>query len=146
MNSSRVCVDASVIIPALVPHELSGKAEALLLEWQSDRIALVAPSLLGYEVASTVRRFVRFGLLPATAGEQAIAQWLEMPIRLSSRRRLFSLAFRLANQYDRPRAYDAAYLALAQLNDCEFWTADEKLYNAVRDELDWVRWLGNYAG
>jgi predicted nucleic acid-binding protein len=27
---------------------------------------------------------------------------------------------------------------------CELWTADERLYNAVKDELPWVKWLGNY--
>lgn len=40
--------------------------------------------------------------------------------------------------------HDAHYLALAQTLDCEFWTADERLYNAVRDQLPWVRWLGLY--
>jgi predicted nucleic acid-binding protein len=44
-----------------------------------------------------------------------------------------------------PRAYDTAYLALAQLRNCEFWTADKRLFNAVSGELDWVRWLGDYA-
>ena len=36
-----------------------------------------------------------------------------------------------------------ANLALAQLRGCEFWTADERLYNAVSKELEWVKWVGN---
>ena len=47
-------------------------------------------------------------------------------------------------RFNLPRAYDTAYLALARLRNCEFWTADERLFNAVSRELDWVRWLGDY--
>jgi predicted nucleic acid-binding protein len=38
--------------------------------------------------------------------------------------------------------YDTHYLVLAEYLACEFWTADERLANAVRGELPWVRWLG----
>jgi predicted nucleic acid-binding protein len=48
----------------------------------------------------------------------------------------------LAQQFGRPRAYDTAYLALAQINQCEFWTADEKLYNSVKEKVSWVHWIG----
>ena len=48
----------------------------------------------------------------------------------------------LTTRFNHPAAYDAHYLALAEMMDCEFWTADERLFNAVRDELSWVRWLG----
>jgi predicted nucleic acid-binding protein len=47
-----------------------------------------------------------------------------------------------ATRFNRPAAYDAHYLALAEMMNCEFWTADERLFNAVRDKLSWVRWLG----
>ena len=41
-------------------------------------------------------------------------------------------------------AYDAHYLALAEMLGCEFWNADERLYNTVKDELPWVKWLGDF--
>jgi len=47
----------------------------------------------------------------------------------------------LARRFDRS-AYDAAYLALAQARDEPLVTGDLRLYNAVRDHLDWVRWIG----
>ena len=31
---------------------------------------------------------------------------------------------------------------LAEMLACPFWTADERLYNAVKEQLSWVRWLG----
>jgi len=36
------------------------------------------------------------------------------------------------------------YLALAELMKAEFWTADERLCNAVRKEFPHIRWLGDY--
>lgn len=53
-------------------------------------------------------------------------------------------AWELARQFNRPQAYDSYYLALAEILDRELWTADERLYNVVKDHLSWVKWLGNY--
>ena len=52
----------------------------------------------------------------------------------------------LAARFNRPAAYDAHYLALAEMMNCEFWTADRRLFNVVKDELPWVRWLGKHEG
>ena len=47
----------------------------------------------------------------------------------------------LASQFKLPARYDAHYLALAEREQCEFWTADERLYNSVKDQLSWVRFM-----
>lgn len=145
MKSSKllVCVDASLIVPTLVPHPLSEQAETLLAGWRSESRGMIAPALLAFEVTATVRGYVYAKVISPERGEQAIAEFLQLPIRHSSQRSLFPLANRLAHEFNRPRAYDTAYLALAQLRRCEFWTADERLYNAVKDRFPWVRWVGN---
>ncbi len=51
----------------------------------------------------------------------------------------------LAHQYGLPAAYDAHYLALAEREGCEYWTTDERLWNAVKAQLPWVRWLGTFS-
>jgi len=53
--------------------------------------------------------------------------------------------YALAAQFNRPAAYDSQYLAVAERLGCEFWTADERLYNAVKTHLSWVKWLGNFT-
>ena len=58
---------------------------------------------------------------------------------------LHQRAWELARHFNRPAAYDAHYLALAEMADCPFWTADKRLFNVVRNELEWVHWLGNYS-
>jgi predicted nucleic acid-binding protein len=47
----------------------------------------------------------------------------------------------IAREFQFPTVYDATYLALAELSQCEFWTADEKLFKQVRDKLTFVKWL-----
>ena len=39
-------------------------------------------------------------------------------------------------------AYDAHYVALAEVRRCECWTADERLWNSVKRQLPMVRWVG----
>lgn len=53
-------------------------------------------------------------------------------------------SYELANRFNRPRAYDAQYLALAQRLDSDFWTADERLFNAVNETFSQINWLGNW--
>jgi predicted nucleic acid-binding protein len=42
-------------------------------------------------------------------------------------------------------AYDGAYLALAAKESAPFITGDSRLYQAVREKLPWVLWLGDYG-
>jgi predicted nucleic acid-binding protein len=48
----------------------------------------------------------------------------------------------LAHRFDRS-AHDAAYLTLAEAGGEPPITGDLRLYNAVRDQLDWMRWIGD---
>lgn len=137
-----VCVDASLILRILVPEPLTEQALALWGAWQQEQRAAIAPSLLAFEVTASLRRYVYLKRITPAQGEQAFAQFLQMEIHLSQRPALFRLAWELAKQFNQSRAYDTAYLALAQLHPCDFWTADRKLYTAVRGHLPWVHWVG----
>jgi predicted nucleic acid-binding protein len=53
-------------------------------------------------------------------------------------------AFDLAARLKRSATYESHYLALAEHLDCRFWTADERLYNAAKDQFPRIRWLGDY--
>jgi predicted nucleic acid-binding protein len=55
-------------------------------------------------------------------------------------------ALQLCRQYHRLSVYDAHYLALAQRLECEFWTADEELVDAVRPGFPWVHALAEIEG
>lgn len=143
---SSACVDASLVVRALVPDTYSDRAAERFERWQREAVRLVAPALLAFEVTSALRRLVHHDVLTATEGEDAFEGFLRMEIGLTHRRDVFPLAWRLARELERSRAYDTAYLAVARLNGCEMWTADERLYNACRATLPWVRWIGATEG
>lgn len=69
---------------------------------------------------------------------------LELPIQFYIDEILLRRAFEIAVQFNRPTAYDSQYLAVAERLECEFWTADERLFNAVNQQLAWVKWIGNF--
>jgi predicted nucleic acid-binding protein len=85
------CIDANVLVKAVIREPLSEKATALMSDALAMDVSLIAP---------------HFGL-----------RWL----------------------------YDAFYVALAEDRACMLWTADEELYEAVKDELPFVKLLEDYA-
>jgi predicted nucleic acid-binding protein len=111
--NSLVCVDASLIVRTVVPGPFSDEAEGLLAAWRREQRTLIAPSLLAFEVTSVLRRLAYLRAITPARGDEAFAQFLRIPIRLSTRRSIYPLAFRLAKEFNHPRAYDTAYIALA---------------------------------
>ncbi|MBN1285209.1 MAG: type II toxin-antitoxin system VapC family toxin [Anaerolineae bacterium] len=68
------------------------------------------------------------------------------PVHLLMDDDLLRRAYDLATRFNRPTAYDAQYLAVAERLACEFWTADDRLFHAVAGELPWVRRLSDFRG
>lgn len=144
MNKSLVCVDAGVLIKLVVAEEDSDRADALWEQWKEDGVKVVAPALLLFELTSVLRKKVHRGLLEPEEGKRAFDTVHRLPVQVLAPSDLHRRAWELATRFNRPAAYDAHYLALAEMMNCEFWTADECLFNTVRDELSWVRWLGAF--
>lgn len=42
-------------------------------------------------------------------------------------------------------AYDAAYLALAESEKCDLWTAARAFYPTAKAESSQVKWIGDYS-
>ena len=144
MTSALICVDASLTLKLVLAEPDSPVARSLWAEWEERDMDVVSPSLWAYEVTSVICNKVHRGKITSDEGERAFAIIHKLGVRLIVPSDLHERAWEMAKELNRPAAYDAHYLALAQTLDCEFWTADERLYNAVRDQLPWVRWLGLY--
>jgi predicted nucleic acid-binding protein len=121
----------------LLDEEGSERAEALWERWQAEGTTLLGPPLVYMEVPSALRAAFFFGRLSPEEGEEAFETFCAMGIAVSRRPDLHRLAWELAKQHRRPRAYDSFYLAAAQAEGCELWTGDRRLANAVR--LPWVK-------
>ena len=55
---------------------------------------------------------------------------------------LHDRAMQIASRFNRPASYAAHDLALSVREGAAFWTADQRLYNAVRYQLPWVYLAG----
>jgi predicted nucleic acid-binding protein len=114
-----IVADASVVVAALV-----GRAVA--------REALIgpqvhAPHLIDSEVAHVLRRRVRLGAIDAATGWNLLNTFRWMAI---TRHGTFSMFDRVWELRDNLTAYDAAYVALAEIIDCPLVTGDARISRA----------------
>jgi len=144
MPRSPVCVDANIAVMIVTPEAQRPLALSLWSALLERNREMVAPRLFTYEVTSALWRKVVRGLLTYEEGQRAVQAALGLGVTFLDPPGLSERAFELAARFQRPAAYDAHYLALAEHLDCAFWTADERLYNAVRAEFPLIRWLGDY--
>lgn len=143
--TSQICVDASVVLKLLLFEPDSERAQALWTSWIEQDVEPVAPCHLSFEVVSVIRNHVYRRSISAEAGQLAFEAFGAQNIALVHPDHLDERAWELAQQYSRPTAYDAHYLALAEMLGCELWTADRRLINALRGSLPWVKWLGEFT-
>jgi predicted nucleic acid-binding protein len=146
MNSTEVCVDASLAIKVVVPEAGSDKADALFNQWADEETRLIAPAFFEVETDSILRQKVSLRReLTMEQAQRAFASLQGLPIKTTHFSQQRERAWEIAREFQFPTVYDATYLALAELRQCEFWTADEKLFKQVKDRLSFVQWLGNYS-
>ena len=134
-------VDASVVLSAFFPDEGQARAQALIREHVIGRVALGAPTLLLYEVTNAVVQAQRRGRIGDEQANDLLTSFEGLGIALQPV--AWQQMLPLAQRFNRS-AYDSAYLALAEMTGRPLLTADRRLYNAVREHLDWVQWIGDY--
>ena len=142
---SRVCVDSNIALKLVLPEVDSVKAQTLWAQWVEAGTEIVAPPLFLIEGTSVLCTQVHRGLITPEESQLLLRTLQAQQVQLLSPESLHDRALTLALRFGQPQAYDAHYLALADTLQCEFWTADARLYRRVGDALPWVRWLGAYA-
>jgi len=141
-----VVVDANLALKWVVKEEDSGIAIALLNEWNIQGIMMIAPFLLTYEVTNVLYQNMRKGKINLDQAKKILTEVLSIGIELdfSNNSALSRRAFELAHQFNLLATYDPHYVALAERENCELWTADTRLWTAVKEKLPRVRLLGEY--
>jgi len=144
VNGKRVVIDSSVALKwRLRDEEATQQADALLDDFLAGDLYLFTPTLFDYEVANALKVAMSKGRLSRDEAALALEYYGQYGIERVDFKPVRSLAFQLACQYQRS-VYDSAYLALAQSLGLWFYTGDKRLFNAVSDQLLWVRWIGDY--
>jgi predicted nucleic acid-binding protein len=139
----RVVLDASVILKwYLLDEEHGEKALEFLNRFVSDDLEIIAPALLEYEVINGLVAARKRGRLQEDLIVSAVEGFMNLGLRMVGLSGLYSRVIHFCKAYNRS-AYDASYLALAESEKISFITADETLYNSVKKDLNWVKWLGD---
>lgn len=141
---ATLVIDSNIVIANFIPVAYSASATQFLQSQQRNGSHFIAPTLFLYEITAVVRKCVVQKLITDAQGQNALDSLLSYPVQYLVDTTLAKRAYALAAQFNRPTAYDSQYLALAEREHCEFWTADEKLFNVVSSTFAWVRWLGHY--
>jgi predicted nucleic acid-binding protein len=119
VSQTLVC-DASAIVAVLLDNGVGG-------QWATRTLVganLAAPALLGFEVDNIIRRHERAGLISADQAAQAHADLLALPVEFWPHAVLAGRSWQLRANLT---AYDAAYVALAELLDSPLVTLDARL-------------------
>lgn len=141
MTNKVVVIDASIAVKAILPNPLQGHCQILVQTFAD--IQPVAPTLWTYETTSAISKAVHFDQITENEGHQALEHLDALGVQLfvpdlEQNRIAFGWTLRLK----RASAYDSFYLALAEALECDLWTADKRLFNALTDaQLEWLHWI-----
>lgn len=139
------CVDASIAVKWAVQGEpFRAKARAFLRAAGTKGVRLIAPPIFASEVDSAICKRVVDGEMTVPESRKAYAILDAAPVTTMDLPGVRRRAREIAGQFAQPFVYDATYAALAELRGCEFWTADKLFYDAVKEELSFVKYLPDY--
>lgn len=138
------CIDANVVVKAVINEELSENATFLMLDALSTGISLIAPHFFDAEANGAIRKKVYSGEIAEKLGDTAFEKLKRFPVHMLLTHHLLDRSWEIAKQFNLRWLYDAFYVALAEERSCLLWTADMELYKAVKDKLTFVKSLGNY--
>jgi predicted nucleic acid-binding protein len=133
-------IDASLAVKAVLPDPLRDSCRRILGFLLQERFELLAPALWTYETTSAVSKAIHFEAVTPDEGRRALAQIQNLGVRICSPdlgEAQEALEWTLYLR--RTSAYDSFYLALAEAQQCELWTADRRLFNSTSTRHPWVR-------
>ena len=139
---AAVVVDASVLIKVFLPEEGS-EAATRLIENSGDGVVRAVPDLVYLECANIFWTWVRRGMLAADLARQSVADLQSLPLDAWASAELIGPALEVALTYD-VTAYDAAYVALADLLGLPLITADDALIRKLGGPNERFRLLIGY--
>ena len=143
--SEFVVVDASLAVKWLIEEEDSGEAREIARSWEDRGIHTAAPYFMPAEVANVLHRRVIDNEISVEEAVTLIEVLLASGIELRHPPGIHARALELASLLGQGAVYDAHYLALAEILDCEFWTADRRFYRGASAVVQNVRWIGEFA-
>lgn len=122
-----IVLDASAVLEVLLQTEAAGPVTDRI--FASDE-TLHAPHLVDVEVAQILRRYALAGEVDEERGRQALTDLADLPLERYPHGALLPRVWELRRNFT---AYDAAYLALAEVLEAPLITCDGRLGRAASD-------------
>ena len=116
-----IVLDASVVLELLL-NTAAGRSVANRIQRPEE--SLHVPHLLDVEVAQVLRRYVQHGVLSAERGRQSLTYLRQLDVTRYAHEALLQRMWALRENLT---AYDAAYVALAEVLNAPLLTRDAKL-------------------
>ena len=133
----RYVVDASTAVRWVLPTPLQVKALKLRAEYQQNIHELIAPSHFPGEIASALTKAERQKLIPVGDAHLLIQDILNTQPVLYAIDPLFYRAVEISSD-TRSGFYDCLYVALAEQENCELVTADDKLLRNLQPRFPFI--------
>ncbi|MDA1348148.1 MAG: type II toxin-antitoxin system VapC family toxin [Chloroflexi bacterium] len=140
-----VVVDASLALKWVVPAEDSEIAQRLRVRWQEAGQSLIGPPIFRPEITNALYQMVRRATIRAGEADEALSALLPV-VRIHEPEQLYRRALTIAVELGIGATYDALYVALAEAEGCDLWTADRRLVRAAQPSCPQVRWIGEPTG
>ena len=136
-------VDSGISVKWFIAETDSAVALEILKDYRNEKISFLAPNLIYAEFGNIIWKKQIFQGLDPLDADLAIQEFKKISFIITPIPTLFDDAYRIAVKYKRT-FYDSLYLALSVKENCAFVTADEKFYNAVRQDFPKIILLANW--
>ena len=133
-----VVVDASLALKWVLQEEHTEEALVLRDHWQEAAEFVIAPPIFRSEATNALHQRVRRRQLSRSDAAD-ILDSLMPAVATAEPVGLYSRALTLAGELGLGSTYDALYLALAESEGCEMWTADQRLVRSAQPRFPQVR-------
>jgi len=143
--NAQICIDASIALQLILPATKSGFADTLFKKWDDSGIQIISPPIFDIDITTIIRKLMQMKLLTPQQGEQAFQHYQLIGINIINPPSLIQTAWDMTEKYFPAHVSDLHYLALTELVNAEFWTANPRLYSSLKDKNPRVRFLGDFS-
>jgi predicted nucleic acid-binding protein len=127
-------LDSNVAVKWVLTETLSDKAQLLRDDFKSNVHELLSPDIFPAEVIHALTRAERQNRITPSEGGKLFADILSTPPRFFAYQPLIPRAYVIASQA-KIGVYDCLYVALAEQENCQLVTADDRLIKVLQPQF-----------